>query len=84
MTAIGIRTFHRKPAVRKAMGWGNSTLYQKIKDGLFIPPVKAGPRMSIWPDDEVAIVQDAYIAGQREDDIRALIARLVAARKATA
>lgn len=84
MAANGIRTFHRKPAVRRAMGWGNSTLYQKINVGLFVPPVKVGPRMSIWPDDEVAVIQDAYIADQSEDDIRVLVARLVAARKTAA
>lgn len=79
-----IRTLHRKPAVRLAMGWANSTMYQKIKDGLFIPPVKLGSRLSAWPSDEMTTLQAAYIAGQSDDDIRRLVTELVAARKAAA
>lgn len=76
-----IRNVHRKPVVRTAMGWGNSTLYQKIKDGLFVPPVKMGPRTSAWLDDEMAILQDAYIAGKSKEEIRALVVKLKLARK---
>lgn len=82
MTTAVIHTIYRKPAVRIAMGWANSTLYQKIKDGLFVPPVKIGPRSSGWPSDEVAAVQGAIIAGADEDEVRSLVAKLVAHRSA--
>lgn len=75
-----VRTFCRKPAVRIAMGWANSTLYQRIKDGLFIPPIKSGTRVSVWPSDEMIAVQDAYVAGLSEGDIRGLVSSLVASR----
>ena len=75
------RTLDRKPAVREAMGWGNSNLYQKIKDRLFVPPVKCGTRASAWPSDEVSAVQAAYVSGRSPDQIRKLVAELVAARK---
>lgn len=78
------KTLLRKPVVFGAMGWGNSTGYQKIKDGLFVEPVKTGPMTSVWPDNEVAKLQAAYIAGKSKDEIRALVAELHAARKAAA
>ena len=83
-TTANNRYLHRKPTVRAAMGWANSTLYQKIKDGLFVPPVKIGPRASGWPSDEVASVQDAIIAGAGNDELRDLVAKLVVQRKAKA
>lgn len=78
------RIFHRKPAAFGAMGWSNSTGYKRIKDGLFIEPVKAGPMTSVWPDDEIAKIQAAHVAGKSEDEIRALVADLHAARKLAA
>jgi prophage regulatory protein len=75
------RRLERKPKVREAMGWSNSTLYQKIKDGLFVPPVKLGPRTSTWPSDEVVALQDIYVAEKPQEQIRALVRELKAARK---
>ena len=76
------RRLDRNRDVRAAMGWGNSTFYQNIKDGLFVEPVKIGPRSSAWPSDEVSTLQDAYIAGESKEQIRKLVAKLHAARKA--
>ncbi|WP_107763094.1 helix-turn-helix transcriptional regulator [Nitrosospira multiformis] len=75
------RNLDRKPKVREAMGWGNSTLYDRIGNGLFVPPVKIGPRASAWPSDEIALLQEAYIAEKSQEEIRALVTQLVAARK---
>lgn len=75
------RILHRKPEAFGAMGWGNSTGYQKIKDGLFVEPVKTGSMTSVWPSDEIAKIQAAYIAGKSDDEIRRLVAQLHAARK---
>ncbi len=77
------RVLLRKPAAFGAMGWANSTGYLKIKEGLFVQPVKSGST-SVWPDDEVAKVQVAYIAGKSDDAIKSLVAELHAARKAGA
>lgn len=80
--ATRIRTLHRKPAVLNAMGWSNSTHHVKIKEGLFVKPVKLGEMTSVYPDDEVRKLQDAYISGKSAQEIRALVAQLHAARKA--
>ena len=80
MQPVVIRSLLGKPAVRGAIGWANSTLYAKIQAGLFVPPVKIGPRSSRWPSDEVAAVQEAIIAGADEDELRSLVAKLVAQR----
>lgn len=79
--ATHLRIFHRKPAVLEATGWCTSTLYQKIKNGLFIAPIKPGLMTSVWPSDELRKLQDAFIAGKSEQEIRALVAELHAARK---
>jgi prophage regulatory protein len=76
-----IKTMHRKQAVCSSMRWGTSTLYQKIGDELFVPPVKMGARSSAWPSDEIIAIQAAYIAGLPEDDIRKLVIDLITARK---
>jgi prophage regulatory protein len=54
-----IRKALRKPAVLAGTGWSNSTLYDKIKAGLFPPPTKIDPngRISIWWEDEIAAFQ---------------------------
>ena len=78
------RKLHRKRLVREVMGWPDSTLYKNIQDGLFTNPVKIGHRSSAWPSDEVAVLQDAYIAGSSKEEIRALVVKLLAARRGRA
>jgi len=74
----------RRPKVTDITGDPNSTLYDKIGKGTFVPSVKIGPRSVGWPEDEVYAINDARIAGKTEDEIRALVVKLVAARKAYA
>ncbi len=78
------RINHRKPAVQAATGLSNTTLYARIKEGLFPPPVKLGPMISVWPSDELDQIQAAWIAGKSESEIRSLVAELIAARKLAA
>jgi prophage regulatory protein len=40
--------------------------------------------MAAWPDHEIDAINKAHIAGQTDDEIRALVARLVIARKGAA
>lgn len=74
------RQLLRKPAVLQRYGRGNSTLHLDINRGLFVPPVSLGARCSAWPSDEVDAIINARVAGQTDDQIRALVKRLVAAR----
>ena len=76
------RNILRLPAVLKRRGKSRSAHYADIKAGLFVPPVKLGLRARGTPDDEVDTLVAATIADKSDDEIRALVVKLVAARKA--
>jgi len=76
-----LRRLIRLPEVTGAMAQGVTQTYADIKSGLLPPPVKRG-RSSMWPEDEIALVNAARIAGKSDDEIRRLVAFLVAARAA--
>lgn len=83
-----INPLYRRPVVEQATGHKRSTLYRKIKEGLFPKPVtigtdKHGATCQVaWPANEVQAVIDARIAGKSDDDIKKLVAELEAARAA--
>jgi prophage regulatory protein len=52
----------RLPAVIDATGLSRSSVYLKIQQGDFPPPVKLSERASAWVDDEVAAWIDRQIA----------------------
>ena len=72
----------RLPAVLQRRGKCRSSHYADVKAGLFVPPVKLGPRARGTPDDEVDALVAATIADKSDDEIRALVVKLVAARRA--
>jgi len=74
----------RLPSVRSCTGKSKSTIYQQIKTGLFPPPVPIGPRATAWSDDEVDATNRAWLAGKSPEQIRRIVANLVAARTVTA
>lgn len=74
------RNILRLPAVLKRRGKSRSAHFADVKAGLFVKPVKIGPRSCGTPDDEVDTLVDATIAGKSEDEIRQLVQRLEAAR----
>lgn len=71
----------RLPSVLLATGVGRTTLYERIKDGLFTPPIKLGARASAWPANEVQACNDAIIKGSDTEEIKLLVARLVQGRR---
>ncbi len=71
----------RPKAVFKIRGRGRSSHYTDVKAGLYVPPVAIGPRAKGYPESEVAALNAARIAGRSEDEIRHLVAKLVAARQ---
>ena len=77
-------TILRLPAILRERGRSRSAHYLDIQQGLFTPPVPIGARAVGWPADELAALNAARIAGKSDDDIRELVARLQAARKAAA
>lgn len=77
-------TIHRLPAVKSESGLSRSTIYLRIAQGLWTKPISLGPRAVGWPAGEVAALNAARIAGKSDEEIRALVAKLEAARKAAA
>jgi prophage regulatory protein len=75
-------TILRLPAVLRGRGRSRSAHYLDIQQGLFTRPVSIGARAVGWPEHELAAINAARIAGKRDDEVRALVVRLEAARKA--
>ena len=80
MTDHPIERILRRPSVLDANGYSRSTLYVRISQGLYPRPVALGPRSVGWPAGEVAALNAARIAGKTDDEIRGLVAQLLAAR----
>ncbi|MGA3085899.1 MAG: AlpA family phage regulatory protein [Thermodesulfobacteriota bacterium] len=75
------RTILRIPAVKSESGLSRSTIYLRVSRGLWTKPVALGPRAVGWPSDEVEAINTARIAGNTDDEIRVLVAKLETARK---
>ena len=54
----------------------NTSIYNRIRDGLWTTPVAIGQRAKAWPDYEVKAIVRARIAGQTDDEVRELVNRL--------
>jgi len=79
-----VQAILRLPAVRAESGASRSTIYLRIQQGLWPKPVRLGPRSVGWPASEVAAINSARIAGMTDDEIRAVVIKLEAARKTAA
>ena len=73
-------TMLRNPAVLKRRGRGRSAHHDDIRAGLFVKPVLIGARSVATPDYEVDALIAARIAGATDDQVRALVRQLMAAR----
>lgn len=79
-----IHTILRLPEVVRKRGRSRSAHYLDIHQGLFTRPVAIGMRAVGWPAHKVAALNAARIAGKTDEEIRALVAKLEAARTAAA
>jgi prophage regulatory protein len=71
----------RMPSVKKETGHpSHASIYNGVKNGTFTRPVRIGQRAVGWPSDEVQAINAARIAGQSEEQIKALVIRLHAKR----
>lgn len=77
-----LQTIYRLPEVKSQSGYSRSTIYLRIAQGLWTKPVNLGARCVGWPANEVAALNAARIAGQSDQEIRKLVKKLEAARKA--
>lgn len=71
----------RLRAVLHVRGRSRSSHYLDIQQGLFTPSVQIGARAVGWPSSEVEAINAARIAGKSDEEIRALVVKLEAARK---
>jgi prophage regulatory protein len=78
------QTIFRLPAVKSETGYSRSTIYLRIAQGLWTKQVSLGARCVGWPAHEVGALNAARIAGKSDEEIRALVVKLEAARKAAA
>jgi prophage regulatory protein len=74
-------TILRRPQVEAQCGYGRSTLYLRIAQGLWPRPVRLGARAVGWPASDVAAINGARIAGKSDDEIRDLVSRLQRGRQ---
>ncbi len=75
-----MKYFLRLPALCSRTGKPRTTVYREIQDGLLPPGVRIGERAVAWPDDEVDAINLARLRGKSNDEIKQLVAELVAAR----
>ena len=74
----------RLPAVKAVGGLSRASIYKRSKLGLWPRPVSLGGSAVGWPENEVAAINAARIAGKTDEQIRELIADLEASRKLAA
>ncbi|MEO6815671.1 MAG: AlpA family phage regulatory protein [Edaphobacter sp.] len=77
-------TILRLPNIKTITGLSRSTIYLRIAQGVFTKPVSLGGRAVGWPAHEVEALNAARIAERSDEEIRDLVAKLEAARKAAA
>ena len=75
-------TILRRKQVEAESGYSRSTIYLRISQGLWPPGVSLGARAVGWPAGEVMALNAARIASKTDAEIRALVAKLQAARGA--
>lgn len=73
-------TLKRAKDARAQFGVAQSTFYDWQASGLMPPGIQLGARSVAWPQCELDQIAAARIAGKSEDEIRALVRDLVAAR----
>jgi prophage regulatory protein len=60
-----MQTILRLPAVKARTGLSRSTIYQRIREGTFPPPVNLGKRAVGWLEDELAAHMAALVERSR-------------------
>ncbi|GLX85749.1 hypothetical protein tloyanaT_20010 [Thalassotalea loyana] len=71
----------RRPEVLNLIGRSKSSLQLDEKAGLFCPPISIGDRAVAYIKHEVNAVIKARIEAQSKEQIKALVADLIANRK---
>ena len=72
------------PQVSTITGRSRSKIYADIKAKTFPAPIRLGNRSVAWVNHEINSWVQAKIAGQTDEELKALVASLVAARYTSA
>ena len=69
------------PKVLELTAIARSTHHKRIHEGLMTPPVRLGENSVAWPENEITAINAARIAGKTDNELKALVAKLVANRQ---
>ena len=70
----------RLATVKEKTGLARSTLYLRIQQGLLTKPVSLGGKAVGWPLSEIFQINAARIAGKSNEEILALVQKLMRKR----
>lgn len=70
----------RRNQVQVLTGYSRSTIYLRIKQGLFVKPVRLGSRAVGFPASDVMAIIAARISGKSDAEIQQLVTTCEAAR----
>ena len=73
-------TLSKRADVLSQFSISNTTLHERINEGLLPPSVSTGARSVAWVQQELDSVLKAMIAGKSKEEIKALIVHLVEQR----
>jgi prophage regulatory protein len=81
MARATLLTIERKAEVLNRLGLSRSTLYNKIQNGLWVPPISLGARAVGFIKHETDQLISAHINGYTPIQMRYLVSRLLEERK---
>ena len=76
---VNLRIERRQDVLNK-LRFSRSTLYSRIQQGLFVPPVPLGRRSVGWLEHETDMVLSGLISGKTDLEIRELVKEVIALR----
>ncbi len=77
-------SFLRRKQLESILGVCRSSIYNLITNRLLTRPVSLGLRSVGWPSYEIDAIFAARVAGKTDNEIKALVSKLEAARVFTA
>ena len=70
----------RRDEVLAQTGYSRSSIYRRIQQGLFPPPVTLSLRSVAWPSHEVDFIVKAIMSNKSKDEMRVLVSELIEQR----
>lgn len=80
MKRVESTSIQRKSEVLNRLGLSRSTLHNKIKSGLWCPPISIGPRAVGFIKHEIDELIAAHISGFSDAQIKQLVIKLIEER----